>query len=84
MHEFEGRVYIDKEKLSYKFDLIEQAGKKEGEIFSVSKKTLLNSIYYSQNSLFLSMGSSDSEFREFMRNDKGFIWTCLSEIFKLK
>ena len=46
MHEFEGRVYIDKEKLSYKFDLIEQAGKKsESEIFSVSKKTLLNSIY---------------------------------------
>lgn len=85
IHEFEGRVYVEKEKISYRYDVVEQNGKKsEGEIVSLAKKLVLNCIYESSYSLILSMGTSDSGYREMLREEKGLFESCLGEIFRVK
>ncbi len=34
VHEFDGRVYVEKEKVSYRFDVVEHAGRRShGGIF---------------------------------------------------
>ena len=78
-------MYVEKDKVSYKFDLFEQTGKKStDDIYVMSKKLLTNCLYEAGNSLITSMGSSDSEFREYFRGENGLMWGSVSEMYKLK
>lgn len=60
-------------------------GKKaESEILLTARKIVGNCVYEGSCSLFLSMGAGDSEFREYMRGEKGLMWGCVGEMFRLR
>ena len=61
-HEFDSRVYVEREKVSYRFDVVEQEGRRScGGIMAMAKKLVMNSIYEAgASSLFLSIGTRDS------------------------